>query len=1050
MKNNYFNKSIFTSIFLLVISSSSLFAQGVTSSAMHGTVIDEDGEALPSANVIAVHEPTGTQYGVSTRIDGGFNLLNLRPGGPYTITVSFVGYTSQKQENIILELSQNLEVDFILSTQDFEITGVTVVAQKNAILSGSRTGATQNVTSENIAVLPTINRQFQDFSKLSPQFSGNTSSAAGRNERYNNIQIDGTQHNDLFGLGDTGAPGGQVDTAPISLDAIDEFQVVIAPYDVRFGSFTGGGINAITRSGTNKIHGSLYGFGRNQNYVGDAGFLDENKEFPEFTRYQYGLRLGGPIVENELFFFISGELTTRDQPFTNRTLQTGDVSGNTASANRLEDVLNTQYGYNSGGFGTRTAEQPNDKLFVRVDWNISQQHTLSLRNNYVNASRDFLNNRESSSRLAFETYNYSISSETNSLAAQLNSTFGNNMSNELIVGFTTIRDRRAGLEDPLPEVEVDEGSLTLHVGPDRFSSANELDQDIFEITDNFTYITGDHVLTFGTHNEFFSFRNLFIRSFFGYYTYDSIDDLENNAAPSFFQRVFSRTSDPMQPAEFSVNQLGAYAQDEWTVAPNFKITAGVRIDIPFLPDTPAENDSIPVYFPGFSTTTVPDGNLLFSPRVGFNWDVSENRTTQIRGGVGIFTGRIPYVWMSNNYGNTGTLYAEVRQASGENVGFHPDPFDQPGPGDPGTGSAQLQSEVDLVDGDFKFPQVLRFNAGVDHQLPLGFIGTFEFLYSKSINDLVYEKINLEDPVGTIPDDGRTIWGGTNSGNGNFFDVLLLKNTDEGYEYSLTFQLQRTVARGVSVNTAYTFGESMDVNSVLSSQARSQIRRNPIVNDPNNPPLGYSRFDLGHRFFVSISYTQDFFDNAPTTFSVYYNGQSGQRFSFTVDNDLNNDGFDNNDLFFIPATQDDILLGSLDDMGVYVPASQSEYDELFSFIDNNDYLKDNKGTMSERNGGRNPWRNTLDLKIIQDIPTFGFGHIQLTLDILNVINLLDSNSGWNEMTQFPNYEIVDWTRDFDPATDRPVYSFNSRDNNVPWDADDLTSRWAMQFGVRWSF
>jgi len=709
MKNSYFCKFIFAFILLLVTSSGSLFAQGVTTSAMNGTVTDASGDPMPGANIIAVHEPSGTQYGVSTMVNGRFNLLKLRPGGPYTLTVSFVGYTTQKEENINLKLSQNLEISFVLTPEDIEITGVTVVAEKSSILSGSRTGATQNVTSQDIAVTPTINRQFQDFSKLSPQFSGTNSSAAGRNNRFNNIQIDGTQHNDLFGLGATGAPGGQVNTAPISLDAIEEFQVVIAPYDVRFGSFTGGGINAITRSGTNKFHGSVYGFGRNENIVGSAGFIEndpatttDESAFPEFKNYQYGLRIGGPIIENKLFFFLSGELVIRDQPFTNQSLQTGDVSGNTASADRLQGVLRG-YGYEPGGYGTRTAEQPSDKLFVRLDWNISQQHVLTLRNNYVNASRDFLNNRGSSSRLAFETYNYSIKSETNSLAAQLNSTFGNNMSNELIVGFTTIRDRRAGLEDPLPEVEVDDGSLTLHAGPDRFSSANELDQDIFEITDNFTYVTGDHALTFGTHNEFFSFRNLFIRSFFGYYTYDSIEDLESNAAPSFFQRVFSRTDDPNQPAEFSVNQFGLYAQDEWTVAPNFKVTAGVRIDIPFLPDTPGRNDSIPVYFPGFSTTTVPDGNLLFSPRIGFNWDVSENRTTQVRGGVGIFTGRIPYVWLSNGYGNTGTLYAEVRQASGENVGFHPDPFDQPNPGDPGTGSPILQSEVDLTDGDFKYP-----------------------------------------------------------------------------------------------------------------------------------------------------------------------------------------------------------------------------------------------------------------------------------------------------------------------------------------------------------
>jgi hypothetical protein len=1054
MKNSYFSKFIFASIIVLVIGSGSLFAQGVTTAAMNGTVTDENGDGLPNANVIAIHEPSGTQYGVSTRVDGKFNLLKLRTGGPYTITASFVGYTSETQENIYLKLSQNYEVNFPLSTVDFEITGVTVVAEKNAILSGSRTGATQNVTSKDISLVPTINRQFQDFSKLSPQFSGTGSSAGGRNNRYNNIQIDGTQHNDLFGLGASGTPGGQVNTAPISLDAIEEFQVVIAPYDIRFGSFTGGGINAITKSGTNTWRGSVYGFGRNESFIGKAGFVDDDpttptneKEFPEFKEYQYGLRLGGPIVENELFFFLSGELTANDQPFTNLSLQGGNTAANTVVANRLMTVLNSQYGYNSGGFGTRTSEQPSNKLFARLDWNISQDHTVTLRHNLVDADRDFLFNRNSTSRIAFETYNYSINSVTNSTALQLNSTFGNNMSNELIVGFTTIRDRRAGLGADLPEVQVDEGSLSLHVGPDRFSSANELDQDIFEITDNFTYITGDHAITIGTHNEFFSFRNLFIRSFFGYYEFDSIDDLVAGD-PSFYQRVFSRTSDPKQAATFSVNQLGGYLQDEWSVVPNFKVTAGVRVDIPLLPDTPESNDSIPVYFSGNSTTNVPDGNLLFSPRVGFNWDVSKDRTTQIRGGIGIFTGRIPYVWMSNNYGNTGTLYAEVR-GSGTELGFRADPLNQPGVGDPGTGSPLLRSEVDLVDPDFKFPQVLRFNAAVDRQLPWGIIGTFEFLYSKSVNDLVYEKINLNDPTGTIADDGRTLYGGTNSGNGNFFDVLMLKNTDEGYEYSASIQLQRSVARGLSVNTAYTYGVAKSLNDVLSSQARSQIRFNPIVNDPNTPPLTLSRFDPGHRIFVAISYVHEFFKNAPTTFALFYNGQSGQRFSFTVDNDLNNDGFDANDLFFIPASNSDILLGSVDE-GVYVPADASEYAELFSFIDNNEYLSENKGKMSERNGARNPWRNDLDFRLVQDVPTFGFGHIQLTLDILNVLNLLDSESGWNERTAQASYEIVDWTRDFDPATGRPVYSFNSRETNVPWDPDDLTSRWAMQFGVRWFF
>jgi outer membrane receptor protein involved in Fe transport len=1038
---------IYKILVLMMILTSALFAQGLTSAAINGTITDDMGDNLPGANIVAVHVPSGTQYGVSSRDNGRYDLSSLRTGGPYQVTVSYVGFTPQTKDDVFLKLSQNMKINFVLSTSTVELTDVTVIAEKNAILSEGRTGASQNVSSKDMQIVPTINRQFQDFSKLAPQFSGSSSSAAGRNNRYNNIQIDGTQHNDLFGLGSSGTPGGQVNTSPISLDAIEEFQVVIAPYDVRFSGFTGGGINAITKSGTNKFHASIYGFGRNESFVGDAGWLDENSEFSEFSEYQYGLNIGGPVIKDKLFFFISGELSTRNQPFTNQSLQGDAAASNKVSADRMSSVLKG-FGYDPEGYGTLDAEQPSNKLFVRLDYNLSNAHKLTLRHNFVDADRDFILNRTSSSTLAFNSSNYNINSTTNSTAAQLNSRFGNNMVNELTVGFTTIRDRRAGIGSDLPQVQVDEGSLTLFAGPDRYSSANELDQDIIEITDNFTYLVGDHAITFGTHNEFFSFRNLFVRSFFGFYEFDSIDDLAASN-PAGYQRSFSRTSDPNQAAEFSVSQFGFYIQDEWSVLPNLKLTGGIRLDIPTLPDTPENNPLVSQYFPGYSTEEVPDGNLLFSPRLGFNWDVSGDRTTQVRGGLGIFTGRIPYVWMSNNYGSTGTLYAEIR-GSGTELGFSADPYNQPGVGAPGTGSPNLRSEVDLVDKDFKFPQVLRFNAAVDRELPYGFVGTFELLYSKSVNDLVYEKINLEDPTGTIADDGRTLYGGTNSGDGNFYDVLQLTNTNEGYQFNASIQLQRSVARGISTNFGYTFGKAEDLNSVLSSQARSQMRYNPIDNDPNNPSLTTSSFEVQHRFFASIGYAHEFFKNAPTTISIFYNGQSGRPYSFTVDNDLNNDGFDANDLFYIPADPSEILLGRVTN-DLYEPASQSDYDALFSFIDNNDYLKDNKGKMSERNGARNPWSDVLDLRIAQDIPDlWGMGHFQLTLDVLNVLNLIDSASGWVERTAQSSYEIVDWTRAFDPASGRPVYSFNKRDNNTPYDPDDLNSRWAMQLGLRYSF
>jgi outer membrane receptor protein involved in Fe transport len=1042
MINRYALLSFFMLLIVTFTMQNNAFAQGVTTAAMNGVVVDSKGDPLPGANILAVHLPSGTEYGTTSRVDGRYNLNGLRTGGPYKVTVSFVGYKPQVFEGQVLQLGQNAKVDYTLYEEAVELGDVTVVGEKNSILSSGRTGAEQNVTAKDIELVPTVSRSFQEFAKLSPQFSGNSSSVASRNNRYNNIQIDGTQYNDLFGLGATGTPGGQTNTNPVSLDAIQEFQVVIAPFDVRYGGFTGGGINAITRSGTNKFSGSIFGFGRNESLVGNAGFKETDVEYPEFKEYQYGFRLGGPIVKDKLFFFVNGEMTQRDLPSSNISLVSGADTLRTLS-DRFAQILQSK-GMNAGTKDAFTLEQPSQKFFFRLDLNQSENHKITLRHNYVHAYRDILDGRTANNQLSFSSLAYRIRNITNSTVLQINSTNNKNISNEFILGFTSIRDRRAGISPKTPEVRVLESAGTLIAGPDRFSSANELDQNILELTNNFSVYAGDHVITLGTHNEFFSFRNLFIRSFYGYYEFSDLADLENNT-PSYYERAYGRSTDK-PAARFSVNQFGFYLQDEWSMTPNFKVTVGVRADIPFLPTEPGVNDSVSKYFPGYSTNDVPSGNVLFSPRLGLNWDLFGNRTTQIRGGVGIFTGRVPYVWMSNNYGNTGLLTAQVNQSSGGNVGFSVDPNNQPGVGDPGTGAPTLRSEINLVDPEFKWPQVLRANLGVDQELPWGMIGTLEFMYTKSINDLIYEKLNIGPSTSNIVDDGRPRFGGTDRKNNNFNDVLLLKNTDEGYTYNLTAQLQRNVPIGLGFNLAYTYGVAKDQNSVLSSQALSQIRYNPISVDANTPPLTTSSFDLEHRAFASVSYSVEFFANSPTTFSFFYNYQSGRPFSFTVNGDLNNDGFNGNDLFFIPGSEDDILLGAITG-GAYVRNDQM-YTDLFNFINNNDYLSENKGKMSERNSARNPFNDVLDVRVAQAFST-PIGQFQVSLDILNFMNLINSEWGWFETTPQDTYTIVT-LRGNDPATGRPVYSFTKPASNTPWSQLDLASRWQMQLGLRYSF
>lgn len=1041
---------------MLSLNTQPVLAQGSTTAALNGVVTDENGSALPGANVIAVHMPSGTQYGITTRSDGKFNLYGLRTGGPYEITVSFVGFTSKTLTDVFLTLGQNLRVDFVLTEKALELNELTVTAEKNSILSEGRTGSSQNVSLKQIEEVPTINRNFQSFAKLSPLFSGTNMQAAGRSNRYNNVQIDGTQYNDLFGLGSSGTPGGQTGTNPISLDAIQEFQVVVAPYDVRESGFTGGGINAITRSGTNKYSGSAYFFGRNQDFVGKSPNTDEalRKAYPDFTESQYGFRVGGPIIQDKLFFFVNGELTTNNRPSQNVSLTQGTkIADNQALAERMYNILKSKYNFDAGTYGESTIEQPSAKLFTRFDYNLSNEHKFTLRYNYVNSRQDILGNRSKSNTLAFDSYAYQIKNTTHSIVAQVNSNLGNSMSNEFIAGFTSIRDRRAGVDGKKsPEIKVKLSGLEMSAGVDQYSSANELDQDIFEISDNFTYLLGNHVFTVGTHNEFFSFRNLFLGAFHGYYEFNSLDDLDSGKVATYSHK-YSLTNDPNQAAELSVSQFGFYVQDEWSVLPSLKVTLGARIDIPFIPEAPAANDSVAKYLVGFKTDEVPSGNVLFSPRIGFNFDVLGDRSLQVRGGAGLFTGRIPYVWLSNAYTNSGVLYAEVRNSSlYSGVVFSLDPNNQWYPGATGTGSPNVRSEINLTDPDFKMPQVMRLNFSVDKQLPFGFIGTVEFLYNKSINDLFYQKINLKPVTGVDPIEGRNIWGGTNDYNKNFYDVLVLKNTSKGSQYNLSFQIQRNVAQGLSINTGYVFGKSEDLNSVTSSQAKSQMRYNPIFNDPNNPELTTSLYEVKHRVFASLSFSYNFFANATTSVSLYYNGQSGQPYSYVVSGDVNNDGFDSNDLFYIPRDASEILIGSVDKVtSVYKqsPTFDADYALLDQFIQNDEYLKENRGKVSKRNGARNPWRNVLDFRFSQDIPDyFGFGKFQVTLDILNVLNLIDPESGWDKSV-YSTYQIVKYVGR-DKNTGRAVYTVNTNNAKDPYTADDINSRWAMQLGIRYSF
>jgi len=861
--------------------------QGTTAS-ITGTVVDENEDVLPGVNVVAVHQPTGTRYGTATNTSGRFSIQGMRVGGPYTISVSFVGYQTIRREGIQLQLNQTREFNFALEPKTAQMEEVEVVGQQaGAVIDKDRTGAATNVSTQQIEELPAIGRSLTNFTRLVPQAQGD-GSIGGANSRYNNIQIDGATLDDVFGLGDA-VPGSQAGAEPISLDAIKEFNINIAPYDVRSSGFTGGQINAITKSGSNEFEGSFRFKGGTEDFTGDLDGVGTG----EFNQAFYVGTFGGPIIEDELFFFVTAELKRESSPLDTRVGT--DLEGTNVfrepreTLTEVRSVFQDTYGYNPGGISPLTQRQDDEKLLVKLDWNVNSNHRLTLRNNYVNASDDQGIDRSEGS-FSFSNRQYIFQSKQNSFTAQLNSNFGESIFNEARFVYTRIRDERNVQDAAFPEVALDlGGGDEIGAGIGRFSQANRLNQDLFEFTNNLSYTTGDHTLTVGTSNKFYQFSNLFIQDFFGSYTFEEFvadgDTISATQAlrrgqPSEYQYSYAtQAAGTDRPeADFSAFQFGGYVQDEWQALENLQLTLGLRVDVPVLPDDPTFN---PTAFEAFgrSTSNVASGNPLWSPRLGFNYDrtfLGSDLSTQIRGGIGIFSGDPPYVFISNQYSNTGAdvnridatfepsdFYGQNAPANGRrfvptNIGNNPTaqplpanaPFCQNNPDSERCSEllAPVQTtEINLASEDFKYPQTFRMNLAVDQELPLGVVGTLEGIYSNTINDVTFRNINLEAPSPGGTSNGRypiqeskygrpfygTPGGAVNRVSERFTNAILLENTNKGYQYSLTGELQRNVRTGLGGSLAYTYTRATNVNNGSSSRAISnwQFNENKDINDP---------------------------------------------------------------------------------------------------------------------------------------------------------------------------------------------------------------------------
>ncbi len=1060
-------------------------AQGVTTSALVGRVTNEAGAPVTAATVVATNTRTGATYRVVTRSDGRYQLQGLQPGGPYRVQASALGQATQVRNGLQLALSQTQEVNFTLSAQAVALEGITATAQREgSVLSAGRTGASTVISDSSISRLPTITRDFTDFTRLVPQLStgGAGTSAGGRNNRFNNIQIDGAVNNDIFGLAASGTPGGQAGTKPITLEAIQEFQVVLAPFDVRQGGFTGAGINAVTKSGSNRLTGSAAYFTRNEGLVGNYRFVQADTsarsfEFGDFAQTEGAFSVGGPIIRDRAFFFLAGELSRREAPNSsfivpgaNGGFETrGNISIPGVRVDSVANILKNQYGYDPGTFGEVNNRRESNNLFGRLDFNLGESNRLTLRHNYVDAFDD--NFGRSDANFALGNSGYVFNSITNATVGQLNSTLGNQFFNELRIGYTTVRDKRDPNGSLFPRVVVETrgcagSSCSVVAGSENFSVQNALNQDVLEVTNDLSFARGIHNITVGTHNEFFDFDNLFVRNAAGFYRFASIDALREGR-PSEYQYTFFNedTEGASRSAAFPVRQWAVYAQDRAGLGSRFTVTAGIRYDLTQFPDTPGRNPRFETAFDsvyrvrnrgtfGRRTDEIPENTGVFSPRVGFNWDVLGDQSTQVRGGLGVFSGRTPYVYVSNVYGNTGLDYTRFTCTPSSSVrvpNFVADPQAQPrgclnaaGVPQPARAAA---NEINTISPDFKLPRVTRYSLAVDRRLALGFIGTLEGLYTQSLSDPVYRDLTVGAATDTIRN-GRVVYSRiTAPGFGNVYDVF---NTDQNRSYNLTVQLQRPFEDGWEASIAYTRSKSEDVNSLTSSQAQSNFRFNPVVDSPNNPKLRPSNFDVPHRVVGSATRQFEFLRRAATDLSLIYVGESGTPFSYTYSGDINNDGSNANDLVYVPRDISEVRFEPASGNNRITP--QQSFANLNAFIDRVECLREARGRVLERNACRQPWSNRFDVRVAQSVPTLRRQGAQITLDILNVGNLINPRWGRSEFISNQNEVLLvrSGTSVAGPANNQQVLLRSFAPKRDVFRVSDLSSRYQIQVGARYSF
>jgi hypothetical protein len=1060
-------------------------AQGVTTGGVVGVVTDTQGGVIPGVTIVATHQPSGTNYEAVTQTDGRFAIPGMRVGGPYTVTASLPGFSTEVKDNVNLSLGVTADFTFTLKVAALAET-ITVTGTTDPVFSSTRTGAATAVSREDLATLPTISGRLSDITRLTPQASG--SNFAGQDSRMNNVMVDGAYFNNSFGL--RNAPGDTSGVAPISLEAIEQVQVSVAPFDVRQANFVGAGVNTVTRSGTNTLRGSIYHRFRDESFVGtEAAGLAFNPGV--FSTTNTGGWLGGPIVRNMLFAFGSFENQEDTRPLsTFRANQGGEaIAGSVtrvlaSDLNGLSSFLSSRFQYETGPYENISKGTPGKPFLVKLDYNANSRNKVSFRYNRLSSHSDIaLSNsaslgfgRNSASNannnfLSFQNSNYSILENIDSGIGEWNSVVSSSMSNNLIIGYTKQDESRGDVGTLFPFVDILDGSGVAYTsfGSEPFSPNNELRYKTFQLQDNFTKFSNEHSLTFGGSIEKYNSENVFFSGKQSAYVYNSLADFFTDAngylanpnrttAPVTLRRFQVRYSNipgqekPIQPLQ--VWYAGGYAQDEWRPRANVTVTAGVRVDVPLFGDTAYPNANVDALTfrdetgaaVQYSTGKLPDPKPLWSPRIGFNWDLGSDQRTQVRGGTGVFTGKPAYVWISNQIGNTGVLTGFIQDENTTARPFHPNP-DRYKPTTV-TGAPATSVDLAMTDPDFKFPQIWRTNVAVDRRLPWGITGTGEFIYNRDVNGVYYINANLPAAQSAfVGADTRPRWVGTpcnaptatpcvtrlnNVAGNQITNAIVLKNQNIGRSWNAAASLSKTLQAGFSIKGAYSYGEArntVDAGSIASGS----FTANPMHGDPNNPGLGFSTASPGHRLFVATSYTRQYLSFGATTIAAFWEARpstvlGSSNTSYVFAGDMNGDSATSNDLIYIPRDTSEMNFAQFTAANgrVFTAAEQAQAFEAYILQDN--YLSKHRGQYAERGGVFLPIVRRLDLSLSQDLfHSFGgrrhSGSIRL--DVTNFGNLL--NHDWGVGKRIIQNQIL--TNPGADAQGRPTYRMALLNNEL---------------------